>query len=78
MTIKHRGIYQYQSETNTHSITYYIGKRVFTISSNTLKELLSLSENFWSPRSDMTVTQFNRAHLASLDDTQVIELNKVS
>jgi len=76
--IKPRGIYQYLNETNTHQITYYLDTRIFVLAGDSLEALLSLSEAFWSPRSDMTVTQYNTAYIASQDDTQVIELDKVS
>jgi len=76
--IKPRGIYQYLNETNTHQITYYLETRIFVLAADSLEALLSLSDTFWSPRSDMTVTQYNTALAASQEDTQVIELDKVS
>jgi hypothetical protein len=72
------GIYSYQSETNTHSILFHMDTRSFSISSDSMKGLMSLIETMFSPRSDMTVSQWNSSVLGMGEDTQVIELKQVS
>jgi hypothetical protein len=72
------GIYTYQKETNTHTVLFHIDTRSFSISSDSLKGLMSLIETMFSPRSDMTVSQWNRSVVGMGEDTQVIELKNVS
>lgn len=76
--IKLKGIYKYYPEYGWHEVTYYLETRIFTLGCDSLESLLSLSESFWSPRSDMTVSQWNRAVISSNEDTLEIDLRLVS
>jgi hypothetical protein len=72
--IKIRGMYSQPN--GRHEIMFYIQGRTFTIGAPTLDQLIKLCEAFWSPRSDLTVTQYNRASQGLSEDTQVIEIEK--
>ena len=72
------GNYMYQSETNTHTVLFHMDTRSFSISSDSLKGLMSLIETMFSPRNDMTVSQWNRSVLGMEEDTQIIDLKQVS
>lgn len=74
------GIYTHCTITNTYSISYP-SYRGFSISADSLSALLGLVDEFWTPRTGSGIKSTNeliKAMTNSLEDTAIIDLNKVA
>lgn len=73
-----KAIYKHCKATNTHSFSYPI-LRGFSLTANSLEALIELQDQFFSPIDTFkTVSEYNKAVLSSLDDTAIIELDKIA
>lgn len=67
-----RGIYKYYSETNTHTIMFYLTDRTFSISCDSLIGLMEIIDWFWLPldvNNFKTVSEYNEAYQNGPEDT---------
>jgi hypothetical protein len=71
-----RGIYKHYKNTDTHTITFYTETKTYSLSCDSLLGLLSLVDSFFSPRPDMSLSEYTLALESSLDNT--VKLNKVA